>query len=335
VAHVQRQVEGAGELRMRLRGYKFTNTEGSGFINKSDPLFELQRKREVANSSGSGNAFLWDTVYRSNFAKNNLSPIWSECFLDLTTLCGGNLNEKIRIAVFDYDSDGRHDFMGAIEVTVKKLLDSVTPGADRNVDAVSLDKGLLLKGKKARKSVGTLLVCRAEVTGLAEPEEEEPEEEPEPEPEEEEEDTEEEPESKEEEVELVEIEEPPRDPNFVDYINGGCELNVCVAIDFTGSNGDPRKEGTLHHYSDESDNCYETAIKGICSVLSKYDSDQMYPVWGFGTFKVFHGTSPADCDYHCLLLILSFVLKARNTRVSCNIVSNAVLAPKHRVWMEF
>jgi hypothetical protein len=25
--------------------------------------------------------------------------------------------------------------------------------------------------------------------------------------------------------------------SFVDYINGGCHLNVCVAIDFTGSNG--------------------------------------------------------------------------------------------------
>ena len=30
---------------------------------------------------------------------------------------------------------------------------------------------------------------------------------------------------------------------FVDYISGGCELNVAVAIDFTGSNGDPRKPG--------------------------------------------------------------------------------------------
>lgn len=268
---------------MRLRGVKFTNTEGSGFINKSDPLYELQRKRELANGDG----FLWDTVYRSNFVKNNLSPIWSECFLDLTTLCGGNLNEKIRIAVFDYDSNGRHDFMGATEVSVKKLLGSVTPGADRNLDSVSMDNGLIIKGKKKRKPVGTLLVCRAEVTGLEESEEEpeeEVDEETEEEPEEEEEEPEEEPESEEEkEVELAEIEEPPRDPNFVDYINGGCELNVCVAIDFTGSNGDPRKEGTLHHYSDESDNYYETAIRGICSVLSKYDSDQMYPVWGFGT----------------------------------------------------
>ena len=32
---------------------------------------------------------------------------------------------------------------------------------------------------------------------------------------------------------------------FLDYIAGGCELNVAVAIDFTGSNGDPRQPGKL------------------------------------------------------------------------------------------
>ena len=32
---------------------------------------------------------------------------------------------------------------------------------------------------------------------------------------------------------------------FVDYISGGCELNVAVAIDFTGSNGDPRQPGKI------------------------------------------------------------------------------------------
>ena len=38
-------------------------------------------------------------------------------------------------------------------------------------------------------------------------------------------------------------------PTFVDYLSGGCEILTNVAIDFTGSNGDPRKPGTLHHFS--------------------------------------------------------------------------------------
>jgi hypothetical protein len=29
-------------------------------------------------------------------------------------------------------------------------------------------------------------------------------------------------------------------PSFLDFITGGCELNFMVAIDFTGSNGDPK-----------------------------------------------------------------------------------------------
>ena len=37
-------------------------------------------------------------------------------------------------------------------------------------------------------------------------------------------------------------------PTFTDYIRGGCEINLNVAIDFTGSNGDPRKPGTLHYF---------------------------------------------------------------------------------------
>eukprot|EP00978_Attheya_sp_CCMP212_P015662 scaffold40347_cov55-Attheya_sp.AAC.3 len=69
---------------------------------------------------------------------------------------------------------------------------------------------------------------------------------------------------------------------FLDYVSGGCELNVAVAIDFTGSNGDPRKEGSLHHVNPDSRNQYEQAIAAIVSILLNYDSDKKIPVLGFG-----------------------------------------------------
>lgn len=76
---------------------------------------------------------------------------------------------------------------------------------------------------------------------------------------------------------------PPMAPTFADYIGGGCELNVGVAIDFTGSNGDPRKPGTLHYRAkDGTLNDYEKAITSILNILGPYDSNQQYPVWGFG-----------------------------------------------------
>ena len=36
---------------------------------------------------------------------------------------------------------------------------------------------------------------------------------------------------------------------FLDYIFGGCEINVHVAIDFTLSNGNPTSPKSLHYLS--------------------------------------------------------------------------------------
>merc|ERR1712045_834604 len=60
---------------------------------------------------------------------------------------------------------------------------------------------------------------------------------------------------------------PPKKPTFLDYVNGGCEFQLCVAIDFTGSNGDPRKPGTLHYLAPDG---------------SMNDYEKKFPVWGFG-----------------------------------------------------
>lgn len=49
--------------------------------------------------------------------------------------------------------------------------------------------------------------------------------------------------------------------------------------------GDPRKEESLHHFAKAGLNAYEESIKKICSVLAEYDSDQQYPVYGFGAKK--------------------------------------------------
>jgi len=74
----------------------------------------------------------------------------------------------------------------------------------------------------------------------------------------------------------------PNDPTFVDYLSGGCQLNLSVAIDFTGSNGDPRIPGTLHHISEDEPNEYEKALGAIVGILANYDYDQKFAVMGFG-----------------------------------------------------
>lgn len=68
--------------------------------------------------------------------------------------------------------------------------------------------------------------------------------------------------------------------SFLDYIKAGTEISLMVAVDFTGSNGDPSTPGSLHYLGRETP--YEQAIRSVGSVLEPYDSDNKYPVWGFG-----------------------------------------------------
>jgi len=69
---------------------------------------------------------------------------------------------------------------------------------------------------------------------------------------------------------------------FLDYLEGTLDLSLMVAIDFTGSNGDPRDHQSLHHFTERQPSDYQRSIRQIGGILSAYDSDQKYPVWGFG-----------------------------------------------------
>ncbi|XP_071341829.1 copine-3-like isoform X2 [Trachinotus anak] len=69
---------------------------------------------------------------------------------------------------------------------------------------------------------------------------------------------------------------------FLDYIMGGCQINFTIAIDFTGSNGDPSSPHSLHYINPEGYNEYLTAIWAVGKVIQDYDSNKMFPVFGFG-----------------------------------------------------
>eukprot|EP00968_Pinguiococcus_pyrenoidosus_P003495 scaffold228_cov312-Pinguiococcus_pyrenoidosus.AAC.13 len=72
-------------------------------------------------------------------------------------------------------------------------------------------------------------------------------------------------------------------PSFSDYLRGGMELSMMVAIDYTASNGSVTQPTSLH-YMDPSGrpNTYESAIQAVGSVIEPYDSDRQFPVYGFG-----------------------------------------------------
>ncbi|OMJ84218.1 hypothetical protein SteCoe_14705 [Stentor coeruleus] len=85
--------------------------------------------------------------------------------------------------------------------------------------------------------------------------------------------------------------------SFIDYLRAGVQLNFCVAVDFTGSNGAYTSQYSLHYTNPQKPNQYERAILEIGSILEAYDTDRFFPIFGFG--GVPNGESEAN---HCFPL---------------------------------
>ncbi|KAI5424220.1 protein BONZAI 3 isoform X1 [Lathyrus oleraceus] len=85
--------------------------------------------------------------------------------------------------------------------------------------------------------------------------------------------------------------------SFIDYISSGFDLNFMVAIDFTASNGNPQQPDSLHYINASGRlNAYQKAIMEVGEVIQFYDSDKMFPAWGFG------GTVQSGALSHCFNL---------------------------------
>ena len=88
--------------------------------------------------------------------------------------------------------------------------------------------------------------------------------------------------------------------SFLDYIRGGMQINLTVAIDFTGSNGNPSQPTSLHYIGTNS-NSYEIAIRSCGNIVAYYDYDQLFPAFGFG--GRFCGNQKV---HHCYPLNMNF-----------------------------
>ena len=89
-------------------------------------------------------------------------------------------------------------------------------------------------------------------------------------------------------------------PAFLDFIKGGCEISLSVAIDFGASNGSPENPTSLHHLdpSGLKLNHYQTAIIAVGNVVAEYDTDKRFPVYGFGAQMKFPNGSVGPVQ-HC------------------------------------
>jgi hypothetical protein len=76
-------------------------------------------------------------------------------------------------------------------------------------------------------------------------------------------------------------------PTFMEYVQGGLQIGLCVAIDYTASNGEPSNPASLHLQAPGAAtsgalNAYEQAITAVGAVLAPYDADGMFACYGYG-----------------------------------------------------
>ncbi|RIB23761.1 Copine-domain-containing protein [Gigaspora rosea] len=83
-----------------------------------------------------------------------------------------------------------------------------------------------------------------------------------------------------------------KEKTFLDYIEGGLEIQLSIAVDFTASNLD--REIDLHGINSNNSE-YERAIHLVGTILEKYDSDDHIPIYGFG--GIFYGNSTVSHNF--------------------------------------
>uniref|UniRef100_A0A8C6PYT0 Copine 7 n=1 Tax=Nothobranchius furzeri TaxID=105023 RepID=A0A8C6PYT0_NOTFU len=81
-------------------------------FSKSDPFLEIFR----INDDGTE-----QLVHRTEVIKNNLNPVWEPFKVSLMSLCSCNEERKLKCLVWDYDSRGKHDFIGEFFATFREM----------------------------------------------------------------------------------------------------------------------------------------------------------------------------------------------------------------------
>uniref|UniRef100_A0A8C1BWQ2 Copine IVb n=2 Tax=Cyprinus carpio TaxID=7962 RepID=A0A8C1BWQ2_CYPCA len=82
------------------------------FFSKSDPFLEIFRVNDDGTAS---------LVHRTETIMNNLSPVWKSFKVSLNTLCSGHHERELKCTVWDWDSNGKHDFIGEFQTTFKEM----------------------------------------------------------------------------------------------------------------------------------------------------------------------------------------------------------------------
>ena len=109
--------------------------------------------------------------------------------------------------------------------------------------------------------------------------------------------------------------------NMIKLLKQGLNLNLSIAIDFTGSNRHPSDYYSLHKIKDGFINNYEKAMRENIKIISIYNKQDKYDIYGFGAeindeFKeIFNINGTADPSIEGIDNIISEYKKTVNSVV--------------------
>ncbi|KAJ1561570.1 Copine-8 [Cladochytrium tenue] len=197
-------------------------------------------------------------VYRSPIIRRTLSPAWRDLRVPLRLLAPdgvGGAADRVRVSVWDWDRTGGDDYIGSVDTSVGGLLAAASSRTPLQLVDAAKTRGVR---KMFYHGSGTLRIDACAVVD---------------------------------------------EPQFLDFVAAGAQIDLAVAVDLTASNQYPHHPTSLHHFpelvgrrgsalgvpqpaaQEGSMNEYQRAIVGVGQILQEYDSDKIFPMYGFGYEK--------------------------------------------------
>ena len=104
--------ESREKMAVQFKGVKLANMDG--LFGKSDPFLCFYRISEDGS---------WLMVHSTEFIKDNLNPVWKPFNITMQQLCNADPHRPVKVEFWDYENDGKHDFIGEFQTSWAQIAD--------------------------------------------------------------------------------------------------------------------------------------------------------------------------------------------------------------------